>query len=225
MSAARLPSMASLTPAPFSQRARNQSNCPLFKLPQELRDQIYELVYTAETKDDGTIMLNATKPPTKDLGLTCQRLHVESYGLFKTAYRQYWDHEFSIDLVNGQNPAKWMKRLGLANDQNSAWWMETLDLCKICNVSDVDLLHVTRIQVIFETVVWSQISNRIAVTKIKKVGSAWQMKTEVNASDHYSLRNEIWRRTTAGSGYFICMHSFDRERLEEFVSFLWMFIF
>jgi hypothetical protein len=50
-----------------------QLDCPLFKkLPSELSDQIYLLVFTVDTNQDGTIELDQhTKPPWKSLLMTC----------------------------------------------------------------------------------------------------------------------------------------------------------
>lgn len=97
-------------------------------LPPELRNIIFKLVYTAETDDDGTIGLSSTNPPTKHLALACRRLHMESYALFKAAFRAYWRHEFS--LVIRALPT-----------------LHTISPHE-CNASEVNLARITRIQLI-----------------------------------------------------------------------------
>lgn len=72
-----------------------QPSCLLFKLPPELRNYIYELIFaTPDTID----FVDACSPP-KDLVLTCRRLHTEMTGLYKEAYRAYWSETtFEIDM-------------------------------------------------------------------------------------------------------------------------------
>jgi hypothetical protein len=78
-----------------------QLDCPLFKkLPSELSDQIYLLVFTVDTNQDGTIELDQhTKPPWKSLLMTCQRLYSKTHAMYRAAYLRYpTTHTFTIDM-------------------------------------------------------------------------------------------------------------------------------
>lgn len=83
-----------------------QVDCPLLKptFPAELRNQIYVLVYTIETSEDGSsIKLDAaTSPPSKTLIMTCQRLHNETLAMYRAAYRRFPNHTFTIDMMSSR---------------------------------------------------------------------------------------------------------------------------
>jgi hypothetical protein len=83
-----------------SQPFNPQSNCLMFqKLPAEVLDQIYALVFTVETSEDGSIELNATtQPPYKDLTLTCQKLRNETRAMYRAAYQSFPNHTFTVDM-------------------------------------------------------------------------------------------------------------------------------
>jgi len=77
-----------------------QSDCVLFKLAAETRNQIYDLVYATETNKDGAVELNeATMSPCKALILTCQQIYNESRKVYEAAYRDY-PTKFTVDIVN-----------------------------------------------------------------------------------------------------------------------------
>lgn len=81
-------------------------DCPLFELPGELRNAIYELVFKVDSEPvniedafspyaDGTP--NA-RPPSSALVRSCRKLHEETKRVFAAAYRKYWDKSFIVDL-------------------------------------------------------------------------------------------------------------------------------
>jgi hypothetical protein len=81
-----------------------QSDCILFKLAAETRNQIYDLVYATETNEDGAVELNeATMSPCKDLILTCQQIYNESRKMYKAAYRSH-PTKFTINIANRESP-------------------------------------------------------------------------------------------------------------------------
>jgi hypothetical protein len=85
-----------------------QDACPLFKkLAPETRNQIYSLVFAAETskEDDGSIELNeSTAPPSKNIIMTCQWVHYEAQAMYKAAYRKYPEHVFTLDIPFRRKP-------------------------------------------------------------------------------------------------------------------------
>ena len=86
--------------ATFSKEVDAQSDCPLFKLAAETRNQIYELVYATETNEDGAVELSKTTPPppSKALTMTCQQIHREAHTMYKAAYRHYPEHDFTLHV-------------------------------------------------------------------------------------------------------------------------------
>jgi hypothetical protein len=93
-----------------------QADCPLFgpMFPAELRNQIYALVYTIETSEDGSsIKLDgATNLPSKALTMTCQRLHNETLAMYRVAYRSFPNHTFTIDVSTRTLPPTIPRSLG-----------------------------------------------------------------------------------------------------------------
>lgn len=85
-----------------------QNECPLFeKLPQELRDQIYEYVFT--TTNDSSIHRNlaTTERPFSNLLLTCQRMFNETSQIYEIARTQFWtENIFIIDKPTCEPSAK-----------------------------------------------------------------------------------------------------------------------
>lgn len=109
-------------------KPRQSPECPLWKLPGELRNRIYELVVENDSDTiDITEAFPATPlksvatyencplrrsasaspvlaaslssaPPSAALMLTCQRLHEEMKGIFADAYQRYWEKSFVVDL-------------------------------------------------------------------------------------------------------------------------------
>ena len=89
-------------------------NCPLFQLPGELRNYIYELVFengndivdiidafmpsTNNKVSPATNLRKATAaPPSSALLRCCQRIHSECKGTFDEATRRYWKKVFTLD--------------------------------------------------------------------------------------------------------------------------------
>lgn len=91
-------------------------NCPLFRLPGELRNRIYELVFEISSEDtiliadafsppnqsdtDAARLLPrpSSAPPPTALIRSCQHIHGESKVFFDEASERYWKQEFSIEL-------------------------------------------------------------------------------------------------------------------------------
>lgn len=63
-------------------------SCGLLKLPAELRNNIYELVFTVASTAT-TDLLYATPPP-KSLLSTCREIHDEAAAMYKDTYRRFW---------------------------------------------------------------------------------------------------------------------------------------
>lgn len=68
--------------------------CPLLdELPPELRNTIYQLVFTSSNStdtEDSTIDLTKPSAPSKALSMTCRRVYNEAAKVYKNAYRAYW---------------------------------------------------------------------------------------------------------------------------------------
>jgi hypothetical protein len=86
-------------PANPPNKADFQDDRWIFKIAAELRDHIYALAFVIETNEDGGIKLDGDrKPPSKALTVTCQRIHKETREMCRTAYRDYPNHTFTIDI-------------------------------------------------------------------------------------------------------------------------------
>lgn len=78
--------------------AEEQNDCPIFKLPPELRNDIYELAFTPDDDEmnaDGTICMDRATLPSKDIVVTCQRIYLESKGLYRKACQEYCESVFA----------------------------------------------------------------------------------------------------------------------------------
>lgn len=91
-------------------------NCPLFRLPPELRNRIYELVFEVSSASiirvtdtfspsghDATDAITSARkaaaaPPSAALVRSCQRIHGESKVFFDEASKRYWKNEFLFEL-------------------------------------------------------------------------------------------------------------------------------
>lgn len=67
---------------------KDDSCCRLLKLPPELRDRIYDLVFTTDTTSK--IDLLTASPPSKSFILTCHQVNVEASAIYKAAYQTFW---------------------------------------------------------------------------------------------------------------------------------------
>lgn len=114
-----------MAPSAMCMPVNDQHNSPLFKLAPELRNTIYNLVFSTTSNDEGTIDFDDTTPPAKALISTCQLLYQESHGIYKTAFREYCNHEFVI-----------------RKDCLGSPYCETL--------GNEVLLHITRVRVVFD---------------------------------------------------------------------------
>ena len=87
-------------------KQHGQSDSPLFKLPGELRNRIYDLVF--EHDNEAVSIRDAfsplgkrhpnAAPPSSALLRACRKLHHESKVFHAVAYRNYWRKSFVIDL-------------------------------------------------------------------------------------------------------------------------------
>ncbi|KXT13345.1 hypothetical protein AC579_6044 [Pseudocercospora musae] len=73
----------------------------LEKIPAELRNRIYQLVfapYEEEVNKAGEINLCKAKFPPKNLIFTCRQIHSEAAKMYKAEYQRYWrSTKFGID--------------------------------------------------------------------------------------------------------------------------------
>jgi hypothetical protein len=80
-----------------SKEVNSQDGCPLFKLAVELRNEIYSLVFAAETNEDGSIEIDESMAlPSKALVMTCQVIRSETHAIYKAAYNNYPKHTFTL---------------------------------------------------------------------------------------------------------------------------------
>jgi hypothetical protein len=91
-------------PVPVPQNVSNTIDEPaptLLTIPQELRDDIFKLVYATSVDTDKPIGLHFVSarragiesheaPPTKATFLVCKQLHTEMRAIHAAAVRQYW---------------------------------------------------------------------------------------------------------------------------------------
>ena len=83
-----------------------QLNSLFFKLPSELRNRIYGLVFEHDDKpvnvedafSPSSEILSSAAPPSSALLCACRKLHHESKGFHTVAYRNYWRKDFVVDL-------------------------------------------------------------------------------------------------------------------------------
>lgn len=79
---------------------------PFFRLPGELRNRIYELVFAYDGEpvnvEDAFLpsggLCSKARPPSSALMRSCRKLYHESKDYFPVAYRNYWRKDFVIDL-------------------------------------------------------------------------------------------------------------------------------
>ena len=74
-------------------REDNQSvnTCALLKkLPAELRNQIYELVFSPNHRKDDSVELRDATPPEGSLTRSCRQIYREASAMYRRAYRDYW---------------------------------------------------------------------------------------------------------------------------------------
>lgn len=79
----------------------SQDECPLLeKLPPELRNQIYEYVFTSERSLRRNLYTATMKRPWCNLLLTCQRIFAETKGIYEVARTSYWrENTFYVDRL------------------------------------------------------------------------------------------------------------------------------
>lgn len=82
----------------------SQTDCPLLtKLPPELRNRIYEYVFTTDESMHKDLVAARAQGPPSDLLLTCQRVFAETTGIYQVARTSYWrDTTFYVNRNNGQ---------------------------------------------------------------------------------------------------------------------------
>lgn len=103
----------------FVLQMHQQKQSPLFKLPSELRNSIYELVFgswvgcvhmnvafsldTPEALEASPLALGPLTPPSDPLVRSCQNIRKESKNIFDAAFRAYWKNEFVINICQHQD--------------------------------------------------------------------------------------------------------------------------
>ncbi|GIZ42828.1 hypothetical protein CKM354_000608200 [Cercospora kikuchii] len=81
--------------------AISQDDCSfLEKLPAELRNEIYELVFTSDDDDfEGWVELEDAEPPSRALLWTCQQIKTEATQIYEEACSKYWtETSFRVTL-------------------------------------------------------------------------------------------------------------------------------
>lgn len=75
----------------FTTTVQPQSQSSFFKLPGEMRNQIYELVFSTHIPHSGEAvdLLRAT-PPSQGFLLSCQRIYTEARHMYPDSARHYW---------------------------------------------------------------------------------------------------------------------------------------
>ncbi|KAK5109935.1 hypothetical protein LTR62_006424 [Meristemomyces frigidus] len=105
-----------------SDAAASKRPCLLFRLPAELRIQIYELVW-ASAPTNTTLDILATKPtsPSPALLLTSWKLHHDARSVYAEAYNRYWStntFRLTVDYASA-----------LARMPRGRWMQEPLRAC------------------------------------------------------------------------------------------------
>ena len=62
----------------------------LFRLPAELRNQIYGVAFSINSGDGGSLDLLATSIPNKGLLLTCKAIYHEARSMYTLKHRLFW---------------------------------------------------------------------------------------------------------------------------------------
>jgi hypothetical protein len=76
-----------------------QSECPLFKLAPETRNEIYALVFAVKTQEDGSVEL-ANFTTDNALTRTCQQIYDESHKMYQSTSRDYPSNTFTFDVLD-----------------------------------------------------------------------------------------------------------------------------
>lgn len=93
----------------LASHANEQSDSPLFRLPAEVRNQIYAYAMTSDIGSDTVVHLakTASSAPSKSLLTTCARIYFEVREMYSSAQREFWSsHVFAIELDLGDNVSK-----------------------------------------------------------------------------------------------------------------------
>lgn len=81
-----------------------QSKSPIFKLPRELRDMIYDYAFTATQHRFIALWGVEAHAPNPNLTLTCRRIHDETVELQQAALRAFWStNHFTISCRHGSD--------------------------------------------------------------------------------------------------------------------------
>jgi hypothetical protein len=96
------PNSATYTKSIKPSRTNNtQDDCPLFKLAAETRNEIYAIVFSAKTREDGSMKLEDVLE-SNALTRTCQQIYAESHKMHQLANRNYPSHNFTPDVPDRQ---------------------------------------------------------------------------------------------------------------------------
>jgi hypothetical protein len=135
------------------------------QLPFELRTIIFELAYTTDTNEDGTVDLHSTDPPSRNLALACQATYRESWALYEESFQAYWRQEFTI-IIPGSPP------------KDTRWY---------CNAHDRDLAHITNLRLVCITN-GSSFPTAIFVVHMSMEDSAWTARLALQDISMYGAR-------------------------------------
>lgn len=105
----------------------------LTKLPAELRNAIYELVFKPETNDEdiGGADIRTATPPNKNLILVCRQISQEATKLRRDAYRRFWrTTHFKLSFKPFEDTQ---------TKQDCRLVVDQLDQCDIENISQITI--------------------------------------------------------------------------------------
>lgn len=129
-------------PSPLETSCADQSACPLFRLPTELRNRIYNLAFATPPSVD---FADAT-PPSKALVQTCRRIHSETSKMHKAAFKDFWaETEFTIDM-HGQCAAFFGGR-SMASKCELDTVLRDKVYQKIAGMEEQDLKHIKKLHI------------------------------------------------------------------------------
>lgn len=112
----------------------SQAACPLFeKLPPEIRNKIYECVFTSQASTRRNLFTAVRKRPWSNLLLTCQRIFAEANGIYELARTSYWrENTFYFDILRNNTFSRTSAQRIVDNlhDRELGLIQEIIVLCK-----------------------------------------------------------------------------------------------
>ncbi|KAK5121143.1 hypothetical protein LTR85_005627 [Meristemomyces frigidus] len=84
------------TPDLMTTSTQPATTCHLFKLPPEICNEIYSLVFTTAAGTEDVVYFTA-EPPSKAIILTCKQAYREANEMYQHSYRRFWrDSTFKV---------------------------------------------------------------------------------------------------------------------------------